>query len=154
MSLSKKIRMLLLLPLVTACAWLNIPGTRQPNPNSALLGTMVAQTLTAYAPVPTQTVPLPAQTPQEFIANYFANINSRNYTLTWSLLSDRFKGTLNESSQNGYQVYTDFWNSVSQAKVLEVDPACQGEVCDVNVTLQLDYANGQSDTSIYPYILT
>ena len=154
MAKHKKIRLLLLVPLLTACVWLNIPGTAQPNPNSALLGTMVAQTLTAFPPVPTPTVPSPAQTPQEFISFYFDNINSRNYALTWSRLSDRFKDLLNESSQDGYQVYMDFWNSVNQAKVLATNSTCQEEVCAVNVTLQLDYANGQTDTSIYPYTLT
>ncbi len=136
--------------IFSACA--RLPAT-QTNPSYNLVGTIVAQTLTAFPPVPTHTLPLPVQTPQNFIQDYFNNINSRNYGLTWSLLSERFKNLLHESSQDGYQIYIDFWNSVNQATVLEVNHTCEGDLCAVNVTLQLDYANGQTDTSIYPYTL-
>jgi hypothetical protein len=39
----------------------------------------------------TQTPVFLVQTPEQFVYYYFANINSRNYSLTWSLLTDRFK---------------------------------------------------------------
>ena len=48
MSKHKKIRLLLVVPLLTACVWSTLPATTQPDPNSALLGTIVAQTLTAF----------------------------------------------------------------------------------------------------------
>jgi len=137
--------------IFSACA--RLPAT-QTNPSYNFVGTIVAQTLTASPATPTPTIPLPVQTPQNFIQDYFNNINSRNYGLTWSLLSERFKNLLHGSSQDGYQTYIDFWNSVNQATVLEVNHTCEGDLCAVNVTLQLDYANGQTDTSIYPYTLT
>ncbi len=146
-----------LLPLLIllACARLSPSGrATQPNPTLNFIETIVAQTLTALPSAATQTVPLPARTPQDFITYYFDNINSRNYALTWTLLSDRFQNNLNGSTQDGYQVYTDFWNTVKQASVLDVTATCEGEVCAVNVTLQLDYYNGQVDTSIIPYTLT
>ncbi|HEY5157604.1 MAG TPA: LysM peptidoglycan-binding domain-containing M23 family metallopeptidase [Anaerolineales bacterium] len=146
---------LLVLLIFSACvrSYSSGPAT-QPNPNSNLIGTIVAQTLTAFPSAITQTATLPAQTPQDFISYYFDNINSRNYTFTWTLLSDRFQNNLNGSSQDGYQVYIDFWNSVNQVTVLDVTHTCQGDLCAVNVTMRLDYYNGQSDTSIYPYTLT
>ena len=149
------ISFLLVLLIFSACARSSSYGTAtQTNPYSNFIGTIVAQTLTAFPSVPSQTATIPAQTPQDFISQYFDGINSRNYTLTWSLLSDRFKNTLNGPSQGGYQVYVDFWDSVKQVTVLDVTQTCQGNVCAVNVTMQLDYKNGQFDTSIYPYTLT
>ncbi len=146
---------LLLLLTFSACARFYPSGApTQPNPYSNLIGTIVAQTLTAFPSATTQTAALLAQTPQDFIPYYFDNINSRNYALTWSLLSDRFKNNLNGSSQDGYQVYVDFWNTVNHVVVLDVTHVCQGDQCAVNVTLQLDYYNGPFDTSIYPYTLT
>jgi LysM repeat protein len=131
----------LMLLIFSGCTrpYLSGPAT-QTNPDSNFLGTIVAQTLTAFPATHTQTATSTAQAPQDFISYYFNNINSRNYTLTWTLLSDRFQNNLNGSSQDGYQVYIDFWNSVNQVTVLDV--------------LQLDYFNGQSDTSIIPYTLT
>ena len=156
---------LLVLLIFTGCARFYPSGpATQANPNSNFIGTIVAQTLTALPlantqaantqAATTQTATLPAQSPQDFISYYFDAINSRNYALTWSLLSDRFKNSLNGLSQGGYQAYIDFWNSVKQVTVFEVTHLCQGDVCAVNVTLQLDYYNGQFDTSIYPYTLT
>lgn len=146
---------LLVLLIFSACvrSYSSGPAT-QPNPYSNLIGTIVAQTLTAFPSATTQTATLLAQTPQDFISYYFDNINSRNYALTWLLLSDRFQNNLNGSSQDGYQVYVDFWNTVNQVTVLDVTHMCQGDLCAVNVTMRLDYYNGQFDTSIYPYTLT
>jgi hypothetical protein len=130
--------------------------TNQPNPYNNLVGTIVAQTLTAF-PSATLQPNLTAtftQTPQGFISYYFDNINSRNYALTWSLLSDSFQNNLNGSLQDGYQVYVDFWNTVHQVTVMDAIPACQADLCAVKVTLRLDYYNGLLDTSIYPYNLT
>ena len=148
----------LLVFLFSACSRSYSPGpANQATRPYNLVGTIVAQTLTAYPATATPTVTptaTPPQSPQDFIDNYFNAINARAYTLTWSLLSDRFKDVLHSDSQGGYQVYVDFWDSVRQASVLGVEQACQGDPCQVNVTLQLDFTNGQSDTSIYPYTLT
>jgi LasA protease len=145
----------LMLLIFSGCTrpYLSGPAT-QTNPDSNFLGTIVAQTLTALPAAHTQTATSTVQAPPDFISYYFNNVNSRNYTLTWTLLSDRFQNNLNGSSQDGYQVYIDFWNSVNRATVLDVTHTCQGNQCAVNVTLELDYFNGQSDTSIIPYTLT
>ncbi len=146
---------LLVLLLFSACgrSTPSIPATPT-DPYSHFVGTIVAQTLTAFPYSATQTAALPVQTPQDFIFYYFYNLNSRNYALTWTLLSVRFQNSLNESAQDGYQLYVDFWDSVNQATVSEVTQTCQADVCAVNVTMRLDYKNGQFDTSIYPYTLT
>ena len=135
----------------------------QANPYNDFIASMVAQTLTAF-PIPslqpsltptfTETAVLFPQTPQEFISFYFDGINSRNYSLTWSLLTDRFKNTLKGSAQNSFQEYANFWNTVKQVNVKDVHAICQGELCAVNTTLQLAYVNGQLNTSTYPFTLT
>jgi LasA protease len=146
---------LLVLLLLSACGRspLSIPATPT-DPYSHFVSTIVAQTLTAFPYPAAQTAALPSRTPQDFIINYFNNINSRNYALTWTLLSVRFQDNLNGSAQDGYQLYVDFWDSVDRATVSDVTQTCQADVCAVNVTLRLDYKNGQFDTSIYPYTLT
>ena len=151
--------------IVSACdlAYPLSPPTQE-NPNTGFIQTIVAQTLTAF-PYPTiqpgftatftQTATLLfPQTPQEFIPFYFAAINSRNYSLTWSLLTDRFKNNLDGSSQYSFKDYADFWNSVNQVTVKDVHDVCQGDVCAVDATLELDYSNGQRSTITYPYTLT
>jgi hypothetical protein len=124
---------------------------------------MVSQTLTAF-PYPTiqpgftatytQTVTSIPQTPNEFVSFYFDAINSRNYSLTWSLLTDRFKNNLNGSSPYYFKDYVDFWNSVNHVTVKDVNDVCQGDLCAINATLELDYYNGQRTTATYPYTLT
>jgi hypothetical protein len=163
---SRLVALFIFLPLIafSGCGWL-MPFSRaiQQNPYKDFIGTIVAQTLTAFpsptlgtslTALPTQTATLPPRTPREFISWYFDNINARNYPLTWSRLSDNFKASLYDSSSNRYQSYTDFWNTVQQVIVLEIHDVCQGDLCAVTVTLQLIYNNGKSETNPIPYSLT
>jgi hypothetical protein len=153
---------------ITACAWLAPLGSvASPNPDLSIAQTVVAGTLTAYktsgaswtaSPTPTpsftRTPAGTAQTPDQFIYFYFNQINARNYELTWSLLTERFKANMNSNPVLAYQGYVDFWNSVSQATVVGVQYQCQDPLCFVDVTLQLAYTNGKRDTSTYPYTLS
>jgi hypothetical protein len=150
---------LLTLLILSACTMFSSPGLpTQPKPYTDLIRTIVAQTLTAYPTNPiqpsltstyTQTATLSAQTPQGFIYFYFNNINARNYTLTWSLLTDSFKNRLSGS----YQVYLDYWNSVKQVGVISAFYTCSGDLCAVNATLQIEYKSGQVTLDTYPYLL-
>jgi hypothetical protein len=150
---------LLALLTLSACTMFSPPGTStQSIPYNDFIQTIVAQTLTAvtYPTIQpsltatfTQTATLGAQTPQGFIYFYFDNINARNYTLTWSLLTDSFKNRLSGS----YQVYLDYWNSVKHVTVTSAFYTCSGDLCPVNATLQIEYKNGQVTTDTYPYIL-
>jgi hypothetical protein len=150
---------LLALLSLSACTLFSPPHPpTQPIPYNDLIRTIVAQTLTAF-PYPnlqpgstatfTQTVTLNAQTPQGFIYFYFDNINARNYTLTWSLLTDSFKNRLSGS----YQAYLDYWNSVNHVTVMSAFYTCSGDLCAVNATLQIEYKNGQVTTDTYRYNL-
>ncbi|WP_346294239.1 hypothetical protein [Sphaerothrix gracilis] len=47
--------------------------------------------------------------PQEFVQDYFANLNDRNYSYTWEALSSDFQA-ISES----FEGYTDWWNSVDK----------------------------------------
>ncbi len=73
----------------------------------------------AASPLPTA-IPTPVSVPSypaDFIYYYFNNINSRNYTLTWSLLSPSFIANNNPPAEGGYTGYVDYWNSVSRVDV-------------------------------------
>jgi len=81
--------------------------------------------------------------PVEFINYYFRNINERNYQITWSLLSLNFINTNNSPSQGGYQGYVDFWNSVRQVDIIDVDIESQNnDSARVNVNMTIHYENG------------
>jgi hypothetical protein len=99
---------------------------------------------------PDKTATFPDLNPQSFMYFYFGNINARNYTLTWSLLTDRFKNRVSGS----YQAYLEFWNSVKQVVVKGAFYTCQGDLCTVNAILQIEYNNGKVTTDTYPYTLT
>lgn len=152
----------------SACSWVSESGPGTPtNPYTDLIGTTVAETLTAFPSATPQPSPqpsltetsteisaLPPQTVREFIFWYFDNINSRNYTQTWTFLTDRYKNSLGGSAQYRYLDYVTFWDKVKLANVMEVYSTCQGDLCAINVTLQLNYYTGQNDTSNSPYTLT
>jgi hypothetical protein len=96
----------------------------------------------SFTPITTPS-PQPAigQTPQQFIYNYFSNINTyNNYASTWSLLTDRFKAAENNSS---YTDYTNFWNTVSRVDLDSVSLSSQnGGTAVVNVYMVFNYSNG------------
>ncbi len=151
----------LILIVISACVKSFSPGPiYEPSPDENFIDTSVAATLTALAPATltasptalfTQTLNPGAMTPHDFIYYYFDNINRRNYSLTWSLLTDRFKARLNSPSQGGYDGYVAFWNSVEQVTVNNAFYVCNGDLCAVNTTLQLNYTNGVDNTSPYDY---
>ncbi len=151
----------LILMAISACVKSFSPGpTYEPLPDENFIKTSVGATLTALAPATltasptalfTQTLNPGAMTPHDFIYYYFDNINRRNYSLTWSLLTDRFKARLNSPSQGGYEGYVAFWNSVEQVTVNNAFYVCNGDLSAVNTSLQLNYTNGVDNTSPYDY---
>jgi hypothetical protein len=95
----------------------------------------------SFTPITTST-PLPpiTQTPEQFINSYFGSINAGNYSLTWSLLTDRFKAKMNSSS---YSNYTNFWTSVSSVDVISVSlGSLNGGTSIVNVYMVFNYKSG------------
>ncbi len=151
----------LLLLLIPACVKnFSKTPTPMPLPDENFIKTSVAATLTALAPATLTFSPTPfftdtlnpgAMTPHDFMYYYFDNINRREYSLTWSLLTDSFKARLNGPNQGGYEGYVAFWDSIKMATVLNAFYVCNGDLCAVSTTLQLDYANGAHDTSVYDY---
>lgn len=58
--------------------------------------------------------------PDQFIRDYYAGINDRQYTKTWSLLSEDFKTKHNCCNRDGsykYKSYTRWWNSIKRVDV-------------------------------------
>jgi hypothetical protein len=56
------------------------------------------------------------QDPDVFIRNYYLSLNNREYSQTWSNLSDQFK---NYSSS--YSEYQKWWNSVKEIKIGNIE---------------------------------
>jgi hypothetical protein len=88
-------------------------------------------------------VPNPS-TPDQFIYYYFNNINARNYSLTWTLLSDSFKA---QNNPDGYGSYVNFWNSVTQVNItyITIDSQSSGSA-DVTVGMIFRYNTGRLTT--------
>jgi hypothetical protein len=102
----------------------------------------------------THTYVPPSQTPDQFVRYYFNNINVSNYSLTWSLLSARFKSAVNGPSQGGYQGYVDFWNTVHSVKVQSVYVIGQiGDYAYIKVNALYHYNNGQLVNTTVQYTL-
>jgi hypothetical protein len=53
----------------------------------------------------------------QFIYYYYQKINARDYTTTWSLLTNAFKAAVNP---DGYSGYVAYWNSVSRVDINSV----------------------------------
>ena len=66
---------------------------------------------------PTTISPIP-ENPADFIYYYFSNINSRNYDLTWSLLSNQYKTKTNPEGIDQYKI---FWNGYNKIDINTVD---------------------------------
>jgi hypothetical protein len=148
---------LLLALLGLAACFRSNPAVPTPFPTNSYDLTSIAQTMLplpsstdtpSISPSPDQTATLPALNPQKFIYFYFDNINNRNYSMTWSLLTSRF-----QSKSGGYQAYVDFWNSVKLATVGGAFYTCQGDLCAVDVILRLDYINGNYSLNTISYTL-
>ncbi len=159
--LSITILLLLIMAGFTACV-LSF-SRREPTPivTDDFIHTSVYGTLTAlFVPSATGTLATPATqppslppnaTPQDFIYYYFANINLRNYNLTWGLLTDRFKAHLNGTSQGGFDGYTTFWNTVQQVTVVNAFYTCEEDICAVSTTLTFTNVDKTTKTDVYDY---
>lgn len=99
--------------------------------------------------VPTNTVvPTQSNSVEQFIRTYYQAINSRNYELTWSLLSDDFRANSNSLENGGYQGYVDFWNTVDRVEILETRILEQSDQsAKVFVVANYHYKNGATTTS-------
>ncbi len=63
-----------------------------------------------------------AQSPSQFVYYYYSNINASNFSLTWTLMTERFKSINNPS---GYADYVNYWNTVNNVQVLSVSVLSQ-----------------------------
>ncbi len=98
--------------------------------------------------IPTATPLQTNSSPEEFVKYYYANINVRNYELTWSLLTPNFISQANPPSQGGYQGYIDWWNTVDRVDVTEVDIIAQDkDSATIRITATYQYHNGATTQS-------
>jgi hypothetical protein len=89
-----------------------------------------------------------ALTPEQFIRFYYNQINLRNYSVTWSLLSANFQNSVNGPLQGGYQGYINFWDTVDRVDVLSVSVLSQSyQYSDVRVNARYIYFSGSATTS-------
>lgn len=85
----------------------------------------------------------------EFVRDYYLNINNRQYGDAWSKLSPKFK-----SISSSYSDYVQWWNSVSKVKIGDINLVSQSsDVAVVNADLWYVMNNEQifkdSKTLIY-----
>jgi hypothetical protein len=109
----------------------------------------------SHTPLPSATS-APAQTPDQFVRYYYANINIANYPLTWSLLSDHFKSVMNGAGLGGYQGYVRFWNTVHEVRVQSVTvvSTCSSTCVVVRVVALYHYNSGVLATESDLFALT
>lgn len=100
------------------------------------------------------TAPTYPYTPQQFIYYYYNNINARNYTLTWSLLTDSFVANNNGPSTGGYAGYVSFWDSVTRVDVNYVTVTSQGSgYANVTAGLTYNWTDGHVTSASLPFRL-
>ena len=118
-------------------------------PTSPAVTTPTSVLLTGTPFVPTDTSILtPSDSLGQFIHTYYQAINSRNYEITWSLLSDAFRASAHSPQNGGYQGYVDFWNTVDRVEVLEIRILEQSnQSAKVFVVANYHYKNGVTTTS-------
>jgi hypothetical protein len=131
----------------SATVW--FPPSATPIPSTAI---PIPPTATFIPPtnVVTQTpVVVPAAlTPEQFIRFYYNQINLRNYSVTWSLLSANFQNSVNGPLQGGYQGYINFWDTVNRVDVSSVSVLSQSyQYSDVRVNARYIYFSGSATTS-------
>jgi hypothetical protein len=149
---------------------------RLTSPSPTLVGDVIAPTaqvvnatpanITEIPPtqaeVPPTVEPFPSETPlpqtgttiqpaADFITEYFGLINSREYSVTWAKLSEKYKAAYNP---DGFGPYTDFWNSVEQVDMLSPDVAYQNsDAAKVSARLNLAYKNGKTGSAVITFVL-
>ena len=91
---------------------------------------------------------------EEFVRFYYANINMRNYKLTWSFLTPKFINLANPPSEGGYQGYVDWWNTIDHVNVTEVDIITKDESsATIQVSAIYHYKKGITEKSILHFYL-
>ncbi len=105
-------------------------------------------TLTKNAPAPN------AISPDQFIRSYFDAINRRNYSYTWSVLSDEFKRQMNGPEKGGYQGYVDWWNTLDRVEIRDVQVKAQTKLtATVSMRAIYHYKNGSNPESTTDFYL-
>lgn len=108
-------------------------------------------TPTEISPTPTKINPTTVSSPltlEEFIRAYYEAINNRDYDYTWTLLSDEFQANAHGPSQGGYQGYVDFWNTVNEVEILEINIIQQNDSsATVFIRANYHYKAGYTTTS-------
>ncbi|UAJ72057.1 hypothetical protein IQE94_13220 [Synechocystis sp. PCC 7339] len=65
--------------------------------------------------------------PENFISQYYQEINDTRYSSAWELLSDEFRKISSKDSSTAYQDYQNWWNKVKVVQLLEVREIRQNE---------------------------
>jgi serine/threonine protein kinase, bacterial len=77
--------------------------------------------------------------PDQFIRDYYAAINNRQYQQTWLMLSAQFKNEV--PSLNSYQ---DWWNSIERVEVIQTDTHTQkANTAEIAARLRYFKKNGE-----------
>lgn len=88
----------------------------------------------------------------EFVKDYYLSLKNRNYQDTWNKLSPEFQ----RASSTGYSDYLQWWSSVNDIKIGEINLIKQsGDVAVVNAELYYVLKNGKffEDTKKHVYLV-
>jgi len=98
------------------------------------------------------------KSPDQFIIDYYAAINKRDYEFTWSLLSSNFKNKHHCCYTDGsykYEPYVEWWDSVSRIEIISIEVRqSTTSSATVYALLRFYYKNGnvEDDQHIFQLI--
>ncbi len=123
--------------------------------------TIIPLDITLTATVQVTTIPLPTNTPENyidptaFITNYFSLINERRYEEAWSKLSTKFKENFSKRTDGGgYDEYVDYWNTVAKVEIAFIEIQSQSNSnALVYAEILFNYKAGNTETGHITYKL-
>lgn len=86
--------------------------------------------------------------PDQFVRDYYAGINARNYTYTWALLSTNFKEQNHSADDKGFDAYVEWWNTIERVTVKSPNiEQWDDDLAKVCATLHYDRTDGTARNS-------
>jgi hypothetical protein len=131
--------------------------TSTPQPPAPQTIIVIYPTAIIYVPPVVYPTPIPVWSPayaDQFVQYYFQRINARDYTTTWSLLTEAFKNAVNGETTGGFTGYSTYWNSVQRVDIQSVSvTSWSTNYATVLVNMTYFYLNGYINASTQVYHL-
>lgn len=126
------------------------PPTPDPSPSPLPSPSVSVSPSPSPSPSPAPPTPAIRPAPDQFVTNYFTNINSRNFQQGWAMLSTDFQ----QEGTGGYPDYYQWWSSVARTEVLEATPVEQtSDLAKVNIRVKYFLKTGVCKLDVRQWIL-